>query len=135
MSARSISGSVGYWNLDDSSDFSGRSAARRIRRNVEVISPGRGYVDTRGGPPSAGAACSGTQDAFFPEGRLEFSEIRRLKSICRACPIRPDCLEYALTSGEDTGVWGGTTPGERKEIKKVRRSASATRLVVLSSTA
>ena len=35
------------------------------------------------------------------------------------CPVRDECLEYALTfpDGDLRGVWGGTTENERKAIQ------------------
>jgi WhiB family redox-sensing transcriptional regulator len=38
------------------------------------------------------------------------------------CPVRQDCLEYALTFdyNEDFGVFGGTTPGFRRKIRSDR---------------
>ncbi len=34
------------------------------------------------------------------------------------CPIRDDCLIFALTNNEKYGVWGGTTPATRRAIRK-----------------
>lgn len=38
------------------------------------------------------------------------------KSICRMCPVRKICLAYAVHN-EPHGVWGGTTPMERRELR------------------
>jgi WhiB family transcriptional regulator, redox-sensing transcriptional regulator len=35
-------------------------------------------------------------------------------ALCEACPVREDCLDFALTKPELVGVWGGTTQAERK---------------------
>lgn len=54
----------------------------------------------------------------------------RAKQICAACPVRRDCLDYAL-SGADTwrgitiGIWGGTTPRERHRLRQARKAAAA----------
>lgn len=62
---------------------------------------------------------------FFAEnGRDPVSrlEVTQAKGICHfSCPVRIECLEYALAVGEDHGVYGGFTPRERKVILKQRR--------------
>lgn len=42
------------------------------------------------------------------------------KAICRHCPHRQPCLEWALENRQKHGVWGGTTPQERLNILKKR---------------
>ena len=66
------------------------------------------------------AACRGvSSDVFFEEG------VKRLvieaKTYCYRCPVRINCLEYALKA-EEYGVWGGMTAVERrKEVRRRRR--------------
>lgn len=43
------------------------------------------------------------------------------KRVCSRCPVRAACLDYAITNGEDEGIWGGTTPRERARL--IARSA------------
>lgn len=40
------------------------------------------------------------------------------KSVCFRCPVVTDCLAWAIESGQDWGVWGGTTPEERRAFKR-----------------
>ena len=63
-----------------------------------------------------GAACKGLPaGAFFPErGELPAAEVL---GVCRSCPVRRPCLEYALATG-DPGVWGGTTAKERRRLRR-----------------
>ena len=71
------------------------------------------------------AACLGSQsDVFFPVGRGAGSRnwVMAAKRICASCPVRPECLSYAVTTIQPDGVWGGTTPKERQ---KLRREAAA----------
>lgn len=45
-------------------------------------------------------------------------EIGQAKIICETCPVIKQCLAYALDNHEEEGVWGGTTPEERKALKE-----------------
>ncbi|MDA2813629.1 WhiB family transcriptional regulator [Nocardiopsis sp. RSe5-2] len=40
------------------------------------------------------------------------------KAVCRSCPVRQECLRWALRAGEADGVWGGTTPEERRYMRR-----------------
>lgn len=43
------------------------------------------------------------------------------KAICRDCPVKHECLEWALTHNEREGVWGGLAPSERRKLHFVPR--------------
>lgn len=64
--------------------------------------------------------CAQTDPAlFFPES----GESPRLaRSICAACPVRDLCLAWALEHDERFGVWAGTTPTQRKKLRKEQGS-------------
>jgi WhiB family transcriptional regulator, redox-sensing transcriptional regulator len=47
------------------------------------------------------------------------------KRVCALCPVRDDCLGYALELEIDYGVWGGTTPAERKRLLRRDRGRAA----------
>jgi WhiB family redox-sensing transcriptional regulator len=56
---------------------------------------------------------------FFPPTYAERKEERdareaRAKSICAECPVRAECLDYALSIREPHGIWGGLTEAERR---------------------
>ncbi|ABM10338.1 WhiB family transcriptional regulator [Paenarthrobacter aurescens] len=79
---------------------------------------------------SAAACADEDPDLFFPIGtrgpaRAQFEEAR---VICLSCPVRTRCLEYAMKTGAEFGMWGGTTPDERKRIGR-RAEASRTRAI------
>ncbi|MGI8707839.1 MAG: WhiB family transcriptional regulator [Actinomycetota bacterium] len=38
----------------------------------------------------------------------------RAKRVCSTCAVRRECLEYALTTKEPYGIWGGLTEVERR---------------------
>lgn len=45
-------------------------------------------------------------------------------AVCAACVVRCQCLEYALAAGESTGVWGGTTPAQRRRLVEHQEGAA-----------
>lgn len=60
-------------------------------------------------------------EIFFPDKGTTAEEAR---SICRACPVRYECLSHALhleANGvwQVTGIWGGLTPRERRALRNV----------------
>jgi WhiB family redox-sensing transcriptional regulator len=65
---------------------------------------------------------------FFPPSSVERKEERerreaKAKAICSACPVKIDCLEFALEIREPYGIWGGLTETERRQML-VRRATS-----------
>ena len=65
------------------------------------------------------AACRGIDpDIFYP---AEDEEADVAKEVCAQCSVHTACLEYALTSREREGVWGGATERERRRIIRQRR--------------
>jgi WhiB family redox-sensing transcriptional regulator len=62
--------------------------------------------------------CKGADaDIFFPE---RGASTRKAKSICRACSVQEDCLEFAIENSEKFGIWGGLSERERRRIKRQR---------------
>jgi WhiB family redox-sensing transcriptional regulator len=57
-------------------------------------------------------------EVFFPP---KGTPAEPAKAICRACPVRAECLEYALDNHEHHGVWGGTTDDERRALQRARQ--------------
>ncbi len=45
------------------------------------------------------------------------------KAICAICPVREQCLRFALANREEQGVWGGLTETERRRIRRRRTGA------------
>jgi WhiB family transcriptional regulator, redox-sensing transcriptional regulator len=65
------------------------------------------------------AACADIEsDIYFS---TDPADERSALALCATCPVRDECLEYALDARERYGVWGGTTEKERRRL--VRRSA------------
>ncbi|MCA9308742.1 WhiB family transcriptional regulator [Candidatus Saccharibacteria bacterium] len=65
------------------------------------------------------AACRGlASQVFHPEDGVGVSAA---SEVCKQCPVREDCLDYAIALHIDHGVWGGTSERERRRIAKRRR--------------
>jgi WhiB family redox-sensing transcriptional regulator len=58
-------------------------------------------------------------ELFFPIGDTgpALLQIQEAKAVCNRCPVIDACLSFALEFGHDTGVWGGLTEDERRELK------------------
>ncbi len=69
----------------------------------------------------ARAACRGMDpEWFFPE-RGDHDTLRSVIAVCTECPVRIDCLDYALAANEKAGVWGGTTGRQRRRMTAGQR--------------
>jgi WhiB family transcriptional regulator, redox-sensing transcriptional regulator len=67
------------------------------------------------------AACRASDpELFFPVGTTGpvLDEIRSAKAVCQDCPVREPCLQFALETNQDTGIWGGTTEEERRRLRR-----------------
>jgi len=68
------------------------------------------------------AACRGADpDLFFPQQGESADPARR---VCARCPVRAQCLEYALANAIWHGVWGGLAERERRELRTRRLRAA-----------
>jgi WhiB family redox-sensing transcriptional regulator len=95
----------------------------------EHVAEGPGVVDQASNAPSDDASfmlralCRGMNPAvFFPTDGAGFEAARR---VCLECPVRTECLEYALANRIDQGAWGGTSERERRRILRRRRALVA----------
>jgi WhiB family redox-sensing transcriptional regulator len=69
------------------------------------------------------AACKRMDPAlFFPRAGESIRLIRLAKETCRGCPVQKPCLDWAVTTIEPFGIWGGVTERERRQLR--RRVAS-----------
>jgi WhiB family redox-sensing transcriptional regulator len=67
------------------------------------------------------SACRDTDpDLFFPVGTTgpAIEQIDNAKAVCRTCDVQQACLEYALTTNQDSGIWGGTSEEERRVLRR-----------------
>lgn len=87
------------------------------RENQARLDVVRDYV-VNGAWLSHGACRGVDTNVFFPEiGTPDLAA----KQVCRTCPVRAHCLEFALASGEKFGVWGGLSEKSRKKLRAQRR--------------
>ena len=77
------------------------------------------------------AICRDTDpDLFFPIGTTgqALVQIDRAREVCNQCPVKVDCLEFALETNQDSGIWGGASEEERRMIRRqavARQKAAA----------
>ena len=59
-------------------------------------------------------------DVFFPIGTTgpALEQIETARRICTACTVADECLEFALATNQEAGIWGGTTEEERRKLRK-----------------
>jgi WhiB family redox-sensing transcriptional regulator len=94
-----------------------------------TLPPGRGADHVASGWDVDGwrdeGACNDLDtNLFFPAGETGPAavQIQQAKAICRACPVASKCLEFALVTHQDYGIWGGTTEDERRQIRRQWRA-------------
>jgi len=62
------------------------------------------------------AACATTDpELWFPE-LDSLWRVAQAKKICEKCPVKIECLEYALVNRYKDGIWGGQSPTERHRL-------------------
>lgn len=70
------------------------------------------------------AACRDEDpDLFFPIGSTgpALVQAEEAKAVCGRCPVREQCLRWALDNSQDSGVWGGMAEDERRALKRRHR--------------
>jgi WhiB family redox-sensing transcriptional regulator len=74
-------------------------------------------------------------ELFFPIGTTgpAATQIEQAKAICMQCEVRAQCLEWALATGQDAGVWGGMSEEERRAHRRARRRESASTRVAVAA--
>jgi len=72
------------------------------------------------------AACRHTNvELYFPAGNTgeAVSQIEAAKAVCRACPVQSACLQFALESNQEAGIWGGKDEEERRKLRRGWRAS------------
>lgn len=69
-------------------------------------------------------SCSYSEtDLFFPVGSSmkAMKQATEAKAICMECPVVNECLDYAIRTNQDSGIWGGADEEQRKSIRRQYR--------------
>lgn len=86
--------------------------------------PRGAYEDTIGVKPGlslawqADAECLSANPRLFYPARGE--DTTPAKAICARCPVKAQCLDFAIENVEKFGIWGGTSEKERRVIRRDR---------------
>jgi WhiB family transcriptional regulator, redox-sensing transcriptional regulator len=59
-------------------------------------------------------------DLFFPVGTtgIALVQIEHAKSVCQQCDVKQACLDFAIQTNQESGVWGGTSEEERRKLRR-----------------
>ena len=72
------------------------------------------------------AACRSVDaNLFFPNGSSgpAIGQVQAAKAFCRSCPVQRACLEFALETTQEDGVWGGKDETERRRLRREWRQS------------
>lgn len=95
----------------------GRRTGRAVRTTLSNPAP-RATTETSW---QSQAACSTADaDLHFPSGD---KGVEAAKAVCRRCPVMLACQDWALATGQTSGVWGGLSEDELKAARKRRGRA------------
>ena len=73
------------------------------------------------------ALCRDTDpELFFPVGTtgVAVTAIDHAKRVCEQCTVTQECLDFALDTNQDSGIWGGLSEEERRQIRRQRAAAA-----------
>src|SRR5437870_4871804 len=93
----------------------GRGPTRRGRGTTVRESKGGAFVEW-----VHRARCKDEDpELFFPVGNTgpAAAQIAAAKAVCMRCEVRTECLEWAMATGQDCGVWGGLSEDERRALR------------------
>ena len=87
-----------------------------------TYSPQRWGLDDRWRVDSACADVD--PDLFFPVGVTgpAVAQIAAAKAVCAECAVRAQCLEFAIATNQEYGVWGGASEEERRVLRRQWRA-------------
>lgn len=75
------------------------------------------------------AACAGMTDVMFPRTN-ELTEDNagvyvQARRLCATCTVKAPCLAYALATNQQHGYWAGTTPTDRRRLRRAAWASAA----------
>jgi WhiB family transcriptional regulator, redox-sensing transcriptional regulator len=66
------------------------------------------------------AACRGRDSSWWLDDRAGSWESTVAVQVCRRCPVRGECLAFAIDVRAEVGIFGATTPAERSRLVRGR---------------
>ena len=107
-------------SLEKAADAFLAEAERNMPACTDVWTAAAGLYGTEGEDGElawqAEALCAQTDpEAFFPE---KGGSTRDDERVCGVCPVREECLQYAMDNDERFGIWGGLSERERRRLRK-----------------
>ena len=67
--------------------------------------------------------CAQTDQSFFFPDKSDNSDAAIARSICALCMHKQECLDWAIATNEEFGIWGGASPRQRRRIKEKRKKS------------
>jgi WhiB family redox-sensing transcriptional regulator len=100
----------------------GLDHARQLLRDLRLAQELPTVADRHGDAWRELAAClDEDSELFFPK-QGEWAKARQAKAVCQGCAVRGSCLHDALNgpqaTNDETGIFGGTTPRERRGLRR-----------------
>lgn len=91
------------------SDYQKRYRAKRREASGLPVNPNDWFTYVDEGDVSwlDQAACRTVHTSIFFPGRGETGNIAKAKAVCADCPVKHECLAYAIRTNQQVGVWGG----------------------------
>ena len=67
---------------------------------------------------SQSACLTADPELFFPLSSVgpSLDQLAAAKKVCGRCPVRQQCLDFALATRQPHGVWGGMSEKERAPL-------------------
>ena len=72
-------------------------------------------------------------DQWFPEVGGLNGDARAAKKLCNECPVKRECLQFAIVNNELYGIWGGLSYRERMRVKNPNRTLGRPRANALNN--
>lgn len=74
------------------------------------------------------AACRGAgPDLFFlneDERGANHIKLAEARTVCFTCKVQKECLDFAVENNIKSGIWAGTTPLQRKALRREHRNTN-----------
>lgn len=100
-------------------DFSG-TRRRTLLATASTVGVELAFPDE---PWMADAVCPSVDPELWYPDKGGSTAVAR--SICQTCPVKKECLQYALDHDERFGVWGGLSERSRRSLQRAKKRGNA----------